>query len=214
MDAALTARRPPSASAAFLRDVLEDLRPVLATDDAIVVLVARRRRAPTAASGSREPRRARRAAPGRTAAAAGRLPARGCRARRRSTPHRKLHALWGTRAGRATPRTDRLLVIAPTERVGAGQRPPPPSDWSAAPGAPASAPAPEPCGPRIEHPADPRAPGPAAARPAILGPMQQMYHPDDLASMDPLVLMKNLDHVRMTSRRLATSSSSRSTCTA
>ncbi len=36
------------------------------------------------------------------------------------------------------------------------------------------------------------------------GPMQQpMYHPDDLASMDPLVLMKNLDHVRMTSRRLS-----------
>ena len=34
-------------------------------------------------------------------------------------------------------------------------------------------------------------------------PMQQMYHPDDLASMDPLVLMKNLDHVRMTSRRLS-----------
>ena len=30
-----------------------------------------------------------------------------------------------------------------------------------------------------------------------------MYHPDDLASMDPLVLMKNLDHVRMTSRRLS-----------
>ena len=27
--------------------------------------------------------------------------------------------------------------------------------------------------------------------------------PDDLASMDPLVLMKNLDHVRMTSRRLS-----------
>ncbi len=34
-------------------------------------------------------------------------------------------------------------------------------------------------------------------------PMRQMYHPDDLASMDPLVLMKNLDHVRMTSRRLS-----------
>ncbi len=37
----------------------------------------------------------------------------------------------------------------------------------------------------------------------ILGPMRQMYHPDDLAAMDPLVLMKNLDHVRMTSRRLS-----------
>jgi len=33
--------------------------------------------------------------------------------------------------------------------------------------------------------------------------MKQMYHPDDLASMDPLVLMRNLDHVRMTSRRLS-----------
>jgi hypothetical protein len=33
--------------------------------------------------------------------------------------------------------------------------------------------------------------------------MQQMYHPDDLGSMDPLVLMKNLDHVRMTARRLS-----------
>jgi len=33
--------------------------------------------------------------------------------------------------------------------------------------------------------------------------MAPMYHPDDLASMDPLVLMKNLDHVRMTSRRLS-----------
>ena len=32
---------------------------------------------------------------------------------------------------------------------------------------------------------------------------QPMYHPDDLAAMDPLVLMKNLDHVRMTSRRLS-----------
>jgi hypothetical protein len=33
--------------------------------------------------------------------------------------------------------------------------------------------------------------------------MAPMYHPDDLASMDPLILMKNLDHVRMTSRRLS-----------
>jgi hypothetical protein len=33
--------------------------------------------------------------------------------------------------------------------------------------------------------------------------IKQMYHPDDLAAMDPLVLMKNLDHVRMTSRRLS-----------
>jgi hypothetical protein len=33
--------------------------------------------------------------------------------------------------------------------------------------------------------------------------MRQMYDPDELAAMDPLVLMKNLDHVRMTSRRLS-----------
>ena len=33
--------------------------------------------------------------------------------------------------------------------------------------------------------------------------IKQMYHPDDLAAMDPLVLAKNLDHVRMTSRRLS-----------
>jgi hypothetical protein len=33
--------------------------------------------------------------------------------------------------------------------------------------------------------------------------MREMYHPDDLATMDPLVLMRNLDHVRMTSRRLS-----------
>lgn len=33
--------------------------------------------------------------------------------------------------------------------------------------------------------------------------MKQMYDPQDLAAMDPLVLMKNLDHVRMTARRLS-----------
>jgi len=33
--------------------------------------------------------------------------------------------------------------------------------------------------------------------------MQEMYDPADLAAMDPLVLMKNLDHVRMSSRRLS-----------
>ncbi|HSH21189.1 MAG TPA: hypothetical protein VK992_01050 [Candidatus Caenarcaniphilales bacterium] len=33
--------------------------------------------------------------------------------------------------------------------------------------------------------------------------MRQLYHPHDLAAMDPLVLTKNLDHVRMTSRRLS-----------
>ena len=42
-----------------------------------------------------------------------------------------------------------------------------------------------------------------AAAPYTRRRMRLMYHPDDLASMDPLVLMKNLDHVRMTSRRLS-----------
>ena len=42
-----------------------------------------------------------------------------------------------------------------------------------------------------------------APDPLSSGPMQQMYNPDDLASMDPLVLMKNLDHARMTARRLS-----------
>ena len=35
------------------------------------------------------------------------------------------------------------------------------------------------------------------------GPGTGELHPDDLAAMDPLVLMRNLDHVRMTSRRLS-----------
>ena len=50
-----------------------------------------------------------------------------------------------------------------------------------------------------------RAPGSLRLREAALydAAMQQMYHPSDLAAMDPLVLMKNLDHVRMTSRRLS-----------
>jgi hypothetical protein len=33
--------------------------------------------------------------------------------------------------------------------------------------------------------------------------MKPMYDPGDLAAMDPLVLAKNLDHVRVTSRRLS-----------
>ena len=33
--------------------------------------------------------------------------------------------------------------------------------------------------------------------------MKLMYDRSDLAAMDPLVLMKNLDHVRITSRRLS-----------
>ena len=39
--------------------------------------------------------------------------------------------------------------------------------------------------------------------PATIDAVKLMYDPRDLAAMDPLVLMKNLDHVRMTSRRLS-----------
>ena len=41
-------------------------------------------------------------------------------------------------------------------------------------------------------------------RAAVYNPaMKLMYDDRDLAAMDPLVLMKNLDHVRITSRRLS-----------
>lgn len=45
---------------------------------------------------------------------------------------------------------------------------------------------------------------PTQYRPGPYNPrMKLMYEPSDLAAMDPLVLMKNLDHVRMSSRRLS-----------
>jgi hypothetical protein len=44
---------------------------------------------------------------------------------------------------------------------------------------------------------------PAPGASGTLRVMKPIYHPDDVAAMDPLVLMKNLDHVRMTSRRLS-----------
>src|SRR5262249_10236245 len=47
------------------------------------------------------------------------------------------------------------------------------------------------------------APGRAEPRRRCSAAVKQMYHPSDLAAMDPLVLLKNLDHVRMTSRRLS-----------
>ena len=59
--------------------------------------------------------------------------------------------------------------------------------------------------PHRSRPTAPTPPRPARGRlpPLHSESMNQMYHPDDLAAMDPLVLMKNLDHVRMTSRRLS-----------
>jgi len=49
---------------------------------------------------------------------------------------------------------------------------------------------------------------PAVGRPltdpmATIAAVKIMYDDRDLAAMDPLVLMKNLDHVRITSRRLS-----------
>ena len=90
---------------------------------------------------------------------------------------RKMTKLWGDEAGRAT-KTDRILVLGATE---AGRR-------RASPGAATTS-------------TGPGRRGPCAR--SRMRAMQQMYHPSDLAAMDPLVLMKNLDHVRMTSRRLS-----------
>ena len=103
--------------------------------------------------------------------------------------------LWGDEAGRAT-KVDRILVLATSE---AGRR------RAVGGGIPAD---------RLElaaasltDEAGPSGRPSPRSRPAALrydsGTMKQMYHPDDLAAMDPLVLMKNLDHVRMTSRRLS-----------
>jgi hypothetical protein len=50
---------------------------------------------------------------------------------------------------------------------------------------------------------DARAGARGARAAATIAAVKQMYDPADLAAMDPLVLMKNLDHVRMTSRRLS-----------
>ena len=97
--------------------------------------------------------------------------------------------LWGDEAGRAT-KTDRILVLGADRgrpAAGAGRRRAAGRlDLAARRAA-------------LRCQSLPRPPRGAA----ILAAMQQMYHPDDLASMDPLVLMKNLDHVRMTSRRLS-----------
>jgi site-specific DNA-methyltransferase (adenine-specific) len=114
VDATLDAPRSMEASAALLREVLDDLRPML-TDDAIVVLVlgtvTSHRGRPT-----REPLELAAGAWEGAAAPAGyHLAGIALDSVERS---RKLTRLWGERAGAAS-HTDGLLVIAPTE---AGRR--------------------------------------------------------------------------------------------
>ena len=152
-------------SSVLMRQVLDDIRPILA-DDAVVVLVmgdieadrGRRRRRPVDLA----------AATWESAAA----PA-GYRLVGVSSdaidPTRKLTRLWGVRAGGAA-RTDRLLVIAPTElgRRRALATAGIPVDWTRTAGLhPAAAvrPAPAP----ISRSAAAMPPRPAGSRPAILG---------------------------------------------
>ena len=99
--------------------------------------------------------------------------------------------LWGAEAGRAT-KLDRILVLGATE---AGRRRALSGAGIAGRLGLAATPA---AGPLTGHSSV--AP---ARRPPLNMAMQEMYHPSDLAAMDPLVLMKNLDHVRMSSRRLS-----------
>lgn len=109
VDAALTAPASADASAALLRLVLDDLRPVLAPD-AIVVLVL------GDVESDRGKRLARPVDLARSAWEDAAEPAGYHLAGvvdDRIEDRRKLTRIWGTEAGRAT-RTDRLLIIAPT----------------------------------------------------------------------------------------------------
>ena len=133
VDAMLTAPTSAEASAALLRTVLDDLRPVLAPD-AIVVLVLGDVEADRGKRLARTVDLARTAWEGAAEPAGYQLAGV---ADDRIDPERKLTRIWGAEAGRAT-RTDRLLVIAPTAagvaraRASAGL----PVDWTAAaPGA-------------------------------------------------------------------------------
>ena len=110
VDAALDAPRSVTASGELLREVLDDIRPILA-DDAIVVVIL----------GDVETNQGRRLKqPIDLATAAWTTAAQpaGYRLAGISTDDidaaRKLTRLWGARAGGAT-RTERFLVIAPTE---------------------------------------------------------------------------------------------------
>ena len=182
IDAALDDAHHKTAYLRFLGDVLEGLRPALA-DDAVVVLVI----------GDVEADRGRRISNGvglaeavwESAAAPAGYRLAGI-ALDDVHAGRKMTKLWGDEAGQAT-KLDRILVLGATE---AGRRRAVngaalPVDWEWPPAV---------CAPSR---------GPAGQRPSRIAAMQQMYDPPDLAAMDPLVLMKNLDHVRMTSRRLS-----------
>ena len=111
VDSLLDVPRSAAASGELLRQVLDDIRPILADDAVVVVIVGdieadrgrRLRRPMDLASATWEA----------AAAPAGyRLAGVGSD---RIDPARKLTRLWGARAGGAA-RTDQLLVIAPTER--------------------------------------------------------------------------------------------------
>jgi len=109
VDAALDTPSSSAASAALVRIVLEDLRPVLA-DDAVVVLVLgevesdRGRRLPRSVDLARSAWEAAAEPTGYQLAGV---------ASDAVEANRKLTRLWGPRAGQAT-RIDRFLVIAPT----------------------------------------------------------------------------------------------------
>jgi site-specific DNA-methyltransferase (adenine-specific) len=139
VDAALSAPSSADASAALLRSVLDDLRPVLAPD-AIVVLVLGDVEADRGKRLSRTVDLAQSAWEGAARPAGYQLAGV---VDDRIDPARKLTRIWGAVAGRAT-RTDRLLVIAPSAAGLARARASAalPVDWSAAaPGALPSRPA-------------------------------------------------------------------------
>ena len=129
VDAALTAPASADASAALLRTVLQDLRPVLAPD-AIVVLVLGDVEADRGKRLARPVDLARSAWEGAAEPAGYRLAGV---VDDRIDPDRKLTRIWGAEAGRAT-RTDRLLVVSPTAAgvARAHAAAATPVDWTAA----------------------------------------------------------------------------------
>jgi len=129
VDASLTAPASADASAALLRTVLEDLRPILAPD-AVVVLVLGDVEADRGKRLARPVDLAQSAWEGAAQPAGYRLAGV---VDDHVDPDRKLTRIWGAEAGRAT-RTDRLLVLAPTAAGVARARAAAstPVDWSAA----------------------------------------------------------------------------------
>jgi site-specific DNA-methyltransferase (adenine-specific) len=160
VDAQLSAPSSPGASAELLREVLTDLRPILAPD-AVVVLILGDVESDRGKRLGRPVDLARSAWEEAAAPAGYRLAGI---ADDRMDPDRKLTRIWGAGAGRAT-RLDRLLVVAPSAAGVARARASAslPVDWTAtAPGAlPTRPPAPI----AAERPARERTP----TRPARVG---------------------------------------------